>query len=91
MCIIVAGKIEGNFQEGDVLVFDIVANYEVDSFDATKKLVLSTLGSDGGRNMFLGQAFQTIGSLCLVFGVVLLVKSKWHDIHERFFDKSKAH
>jgi hypothetical protein len=79
-----AGKIEGNFKEGDILVFNITANYEVDSFDATKKLVLSTLGSRGGRNMFVGEAFTAVGSLCMVFGVALLVKGYWPDLVEYF-------
>ncbi len=73
-----------------MLVFNITANYEVDSFDAKKKLVLSTLGADGGRNMFLGEAFTAIGSLCMVFGVVLLIKAKWFDISELMFSGSST-
>ncbi len=72
-----------------MLVFNITANYEVDSYDATKKLVLSSLGSRGGRNMFVGLAFTTIGSLCMVFGVALLVKAYWEDISD-YFSVSKA-
>lgn len=71
-------------------MFNITANYEVASYDATKKLVLSNLGADGGKNTFLGEAFQAIGSLCLVFGIVLLVKTQWTNIQERFFDKTKS-
>lgn len=78
------GRIEGNFHEGDVVVFNITANYEVDSYQATKKLVLSTLGSSGGRNMFLGVAYTTIGSLCMVFGFVLLIRVFWNDIADYY-------
>lgn len=78
------GRIDGNFNSGDRLVFNITANYETDSFDATKKLVLSNLGADGGQNMFLGEAYTTIGSLCMVFGVALLVKALWPDMQEYF-------
>ena len=55
-------------------MFKVTANYEVDSFSATKALVLSNLGAYGGRNIFLGQAYTTVGALCLVVGVGLLTK-----------------
>lgn len=68
------GVIDGNFNAGDTIVVNITANFEVDSFDSTKSLVISTLGSLGGKNPFPGQVFVTTGSFSIIFGVFLLVK-----------------
>lgn len=87
----ILGWIEGNFKEGDQLVFNITANFEVDSFDATKSLIITNLGSRGGKNMFLGEAFTTIGSLCMVFGVALIGKYYWPDIADFIAAQSKPH
>lgn len=70
------GKIEGNFKAGDSLVFNVVANYEVDSFDAEKSLLISTLGSYGGRNDFIGQMYVTVGAFFLAFGLAILIREK---------------
>ena len=78
------GRIEGDFSSGDRLVFNVTANFEVDSFDATKTLLISNLGAMGGRNTFLGVAFTTIGSLCMVFGFVLLAKAYQVQLLEYF-------
>jgi len=76
------GKIDGSFKSGDVLVFNVTANYEVDSYDATKSLLLTDLGDYGGKNIFMGQVYITIGVLCLFFGLGLLLKG--------FLDKKKT-
>lgn len=68
------GKIEGDFDEGDYLVFSVVANYEVDSFDASKSIVISTVGEFGGRNPYLGIAYIVVGSLSLLFGLLFMAK-----------------
>jgi hypothetical protein len=68
------GKISNNFKSGDVLTFNIDANFEVGSLDGTKSIVLSQLGDYGGRNVFSGTAFITLGSFCLIFGVALIAK-----------------
>lgn len=82
------GRIEGDPRSGDRLVFNVTANFEVDSFDATKTLLISNLGAMGGRNTFLGVAFTTIGSLCMVFGVVLLARAYQTQLIE-YFNPSK--
>ena len=82
------GRVEGDFRAGDRLVFNLTANFEVDSFSATKTLLISNLGAMGGRNTFLGLAFTTIGSICMVFGVVLLGKAYQSQITE-YFNPSK--
>eukprot|EP00601_Ochromonadales_sp_CCMP2298_P033850 CAMPEP_0173363024 /NCGR_PEP_ID=MMETSP1144-20121109/22151_1 /TAXON_ID=483371 /ORGANISM="non described non described, Strain CCMP2298" /LENGTH=342 /DNA_ID=CAMNT_0014312919 /DNA_START=48 /DNA_END=1073 /DNA_ORIENTATION=+ len=68
------GKIDHSFDAGDVLVFNVTANYEVDSYDATKTLVLSELGSYGGKNSFLGEAYTTVGVLFLLLSVAMGVR-----------------
>lgn len=68
------GKIEGNFQAGDVLTFQILANFEVNSFDGTKSLVISTTGEFGGRNPFLGLSYIVVGSISLLFALLFITK-----------------
>lgn len=68
------GKISGNFNKGDQLVFTVDANFEVGSFDGTKSLVLATIGEFGGRNPFLGVAYIVVGSISLLFGALFAVK-----------------
>lgn len=66
------GQISGNFQEGDTLSFLLDCNFEVDSYDASKGITISTLGSMGGKNPFIGVAYVVVGSisffLALLFG-----------------------
>jgi len=67
------GKIDGNFNDGDQLVFGIQANYEVASFDGIKGLVISTLGASAGRNKSMGPAYITTGAISLAFGLIMLL------------------
>lgn len=48
-------------------------DYPVISFDGRKRMVLSTITWMGGKNPFLGIAYMTVGSICFVLGLVLLV------------------
>jgi hypothetical protein len=61
------GKIDSEFKKGDVLSFDILANFEVDSFGGSKSIIISTVGEFGGKNTFSGHAYMIVGivSLCL--------------------------
>jgi hypothetical protein len=68
------GKIYGDFSKGDVLNFTITANYEVDSYDATKALVIATTGPYGGRNTGLGITYVVVGSVCLFFGTLFTLR-----------------
>ncbi len=68
------GVINSSFSKGDKIVINITANYEVDSFDGSKGLLLGTVGSYGGKNIFPGQLYLTVGSVCLGAGIVLLGK-----------------
>jgi len=68
------GKISGDFKDGDQLVFNVAANYEVDSFSASKSLLISNLGEFGGRNPFLGVAYIVVGSISLMFALLFITK-----------------
>lgn len=62
------GRIDQSFRAGDRLVFTITANYEVDSFSGTKSIVLTNLGSYGGKNTFIGEAYIAVGAFSLIVG-----------------------
>lgn len=68
------GKIDGDFKKGDRIDINIVANYEVASFDASKSIIISTMGEFGGRNPYLGVAYIVVGSLSLLFGLLFMAK-----------------
>ena len=68
------GKIDGNFKSGDVLSFSVIANFEVNSFNAGKGLTLSTLGEMGGKNPFLGIAYIVVGTISLLLAILFAVK-----------------
>lgn len=68
------GKIHHDLKKGDTLSFDMDLNFEVDSFDGSKALVLSTLGDFGGKNSFLGISYVVVGSISLLLGLLFALK-----------------
>lgn len=68
------GQEKRGWKKGDVLSIQVEANYEVNSIDSKKELLISTLGTYGGKNVFLGQAYITVGVFILVTGMFLTVK-----------------
>lgn len=59
---------------------DITYNYPVLSFDGRKRMILSTISWMGGKNSFLGIAYITVGSICFLLGVALLIINwDWDD------------
>lgn len=69
------GKIPGNLNNGGGrFVINITANFEVNSFKGKKSLVISNLGSFGGKNPFPGQVFITLSTFSLIFGLFLVAR-----------------
>ena len=68
------GRIDGDFHEGDRLVFNVTANFEVESFGGSKALILTNNGDVGGKNVVTGQAFVTVGTTGMFLGLALLGK-----------------
>lgn len=69
------GVIDSDLSKGDTLTFTIGTNFEVTSFDGSKSLVLSTTQWFGGKNSFLGTSFITVGVICIVNFLLLVLKS----------------
>ena len=68
------GTIDGDFQKGDEIVFSIESQFEVSSYDASKGIVISTIGEFGGKNPALGVAYIVVGSVSLFLAVAFFVK-----------------
>lgn len=69
------GVIDHDFKSGNTLTIDVVANYEVVSFDGGKSVVISTAGEFGGRNPYLGVAYVVVGAISLFLGFVFGMKT----------------
>ncbi|KAG7511348.1 cell cycle control protein 50A-like [Solea senegalensis] len=65
-------------------VLNITYNYPVLSFDGRKRMILSTISWMGGKNPFLGIAYITVGSICFLLGVVLLI------IHHKYDNRNNS-
>ena len=70
------GRIDTDLKKGSSIEFRISSNFVVQTFDGTKHLVLSTTSWFGGRNPFLGIAYITVGSICMVLAILFFAKHK---------------
>lgn len=65
-------RIEDGLHQGKYFVHINYA-FPVSSFEGSKTLILSTKSILGGKNDFLGLAYIIVGSICLLFGILLLI------------------
>lgn len=66
------GRIDTVIEKGSYPML-ITSNYEVESFDGKKSIVLSTTNQLGGKNYFLAICYIVVGSLCFFFAIIFLV------------------
>lgn len=62
------------FRKGDSVLFEVVPNFEVASFQGTKALIISTVTPTGGKSSVLGSAYLAVGSICLALAVAFAIK-----------------
>ena len=68
------GKISGNYKKGDIFVFTIINNFQVNNFNGQKALVLTPDGEFGAKNTYLGLVYLVTGSICLILGGLFSIK-----------------
>ncbi|XP_019417711.1 PREDICTED: putative ALA-interacting subunit 2 [Lupinus angustifolius] len=67
------GRIEVDLDADDVIVVQLMNNYNTYSFGGKKKLVLSTSSWLGGKNNFLGLANLFVGTFCILISIIFLL------------------
>lgn len=70
------GVVSGPFKKGDTLKFSLNSLFDVDSFDGTKLLVISSRGDLGPANYGTGVIFMTSGVICLLASLVFFLKQE---------------
>lgn len=67
------GRIEEDLDEDDVIVVNLLNNYNTYSFGGKKKIVLSTSSWLGGRNNFLGMTYILVGASSMFIALIFLL------------------
>ena len=63
------GRIDTDLNAGDTVFIGILSNFEVQSYQGTKSVVLSTSTWAGGKNAFIGISYVVIGALSIFFTI----------------------
>ena len=69
------GRITDDVSDGTTLTFRVENNFNVDSFNGKKWIVVSTASGLGGNATFLWETFVGIGGVCFAIFLFLLVKN----------------
>ena len=68
------GIIKAPLKAGEVLTFTVNPSYEVASFKGSKGLIISTVGTFGGKNVYLGAGYIVVGGLSLLLSCMFIIK-----------------
>ena len=68
------GKNEDTVLPAATWEIEIVDRYSPSLYSGTKSIVLSTISILGGKNSFLGIAYVSVGTICWVIGIGLLLR-----------------
>jgi len=66
--------INTDLKKGQTIKFTVNDVFPVTKFSGTKKIVLSTTTWIGGKNTFLGAAYITVASICILLGIGFAIK-----------------
>jgi LEM3 (ligand-effect modulator 3) family / CDC50 family len=68
------GYLEQPIAAGTTFNFEVQANYDVNRFEGTKSLIVSTNTMFGGKNSYFGPIFYWSGYVCLIVGCFFVWK-----------------
>jgi hypothetical protein len=68
------GWINQPIKKGEIMEFNVNANYVVTRFSGTKSLILTTNNIFGGRNPYFGPSFYGLGYFCFAAGIFFALK-----------------
>lgn len=69
------GKIDKKISAGTKIQVHIQSRFPVTMYYGRKSIVLTTTSPLGGRNDFLGIGYIAVGSFCLIFGGIFLIRN----------------